>query len=207
MIRINLLPVVEDREIKGMGGVVLSILVIVGLVVGLTMLDFWKSSQITSSKMRLAAIQKEVKSLESIKQQVEEFKTKNESLGRRIQLIQVLEENRDGPLYVLDALGKAIPERAWLDKVTENRFNATLEGVAWNEKTVAEFMRHLQASPYFVGVELKEIKTVEIRALPLKTFKIQTRFNYSGKIDAQQQQQGKGQKTTLDTRQAGRADG
>jgi len=181
VIRINLLPREEKREVTGLGGVLLGIVAIVAMIAALAVVDVLKTHEIEAAERRLRNIKQEVKKLEDIRDKVEEFKVKNQELEARINIIKVLEANRRGPLYVLEALSEAIPGRAWLDKLKEKRFYATLEGVAWNEKTIADFMRNLEASPYFEDVQLREIKTKTIRALPLKTFKIQTRFNYAAK--------------------------
>ncbi|MCH8028496.1 MAG: PilN domain-containing protein [Candidatus Dadabacteria bacterium] len=183
MIRINLLSEEERREIKGITEFLLGVAVIVGMIVVLVAVDFNESSKISGKQRELNRLKKEIKNKEAVKARVEDFKRQNKLLEQRIRVIQVLEENRAGPLFVMDSLGKAIPERAWVNKFTEKGFIATMEGVAWNEKTVAEFMRNLQASPYFKAVSLKEIKTKRIQTLDLKTYKIQTRLNYSGKTD------------------------
>jgi type IV pilus assembly protein PilN len=181
MIRINLLPEEQRGEEKRMSGLLLGAIAVFAALLVIVAVHLWKVNQIENAKAKLARIKKEVKELEQVKAKVEEYKAKTEELKARLNLIEVLEDNRNGPLFVMDSLAEAIPERAWLDKLSEKNFSAVLEGVAWNEKTVADFMRQLQASPYFQSVELKEIKTKKLRDLPLKTFKIQAQLNYSGK--------------------------
>jgi hypothetical protein len=41
-----------------------------------------------------------------------------------------------------------------------------MEGVAWNEFTVSDFMKGLKSSSYFNDVELVSIKKKEIQNLP-----------------------------------------
>jgi Tfp pilus assembly protein PilN len=60
--------------------------------------------------------------------------------------------------------------------------------MAWDEITVADFMKKLQSSPYFQNVELKVIKTKEIQKLPLKNFVVESKLNYSGKTKIQEDQ-------------------
>lgn len=182
MIKINLLPEEQrKREDRRISDPLLGVVAVFAALLIISALHLWKVNQIENAKARLARINREVKELEQVKAKVEEYKAKTEELRARLNLIEVLEGNRNGPLFVMDSLADAIPERAWLDKLSEKNFSAVLEGVAWNEKTVADFMRQLQASPYFQSVELKEIKTKKFRDMPLKTFKIQAQLNYSGK--------------------------
>ena len=182
MIRINLLPVKERKQTnKGLGEFVLGVLAIVAAFAVIVAVHIVQEGKIAGVKMENKKIAKRITELEDVKKKVEEFKLKNKELERRIEVINVLEENRTGPLFVMDALSDAIPERAWVDKFSEKSFSAKVDGIAWNEFTVADFMKSLQASPYFQNVQLGVIKKKGIRNLPLRSFVIEAKLNYSGK--------------------------
>ena len=57
----------------------------------------------------------------------------------------------------------------------------TLTGVAWNEFTVADFMKELQKSNYYKNVRLKLIEKATISSLPLRKFEITSSLDYLGK--------------------------
>lgn len=194
MITINLIPEEQIIEIKGLGNLFLGIFLILAVVFILVGVNIWKGNEVRAHKKELATITKRIKELEVVKTQVENFKRKNRQLLARIKVIQVLEENRTGPLFVMDSLGAVIPQRVWVDTLSTSGLTATLEGIAWNEQTVADFMRALDSSKYFGAVELNEIKTKSIRALDLKTYKITTRLNYSGKKKKPAEKKGPGMK-------------
>jgi len=181
MIRINLIPEAEKRDMRGVGQLVLGLLVIVALFAVLGALHVMQGRQIEEVNRKIARAEKRVKELEAIKQKVDEFKAKNEELNRRIEIIKVLESNRTGPLFVMDALAGAIPNKAWLDEFTEKGQQAKLVGIADNEFTVADFMKSLETSPYFVSVELGVIKKTDIRNLDLRDFIINAKLDYAGK--------------------------
>lgn len=181
MIRINLLPAEQIVEIKGIGNIIIGFGLIAVVILSLTAVNVWKTGEVNEHKAKLVKINSEVKKLAKIKAKVDGFKVKNRELIKRINVIKVLEENRSGPLFVMDSLGKAIPKRAWVNGFTIKGLTATMSGIAWNEQTVADFLRGLEKSPYFQQVELKEIKTKKIKTLNLKTYKITTRLNFSGK--------------------------
>ncbi|MFQ5787947.1 MAG: PilN domain-containing protein [Thermodesulfobacteriota bacterium] len=181
MIRINLISLEEQKEIKGLRNFILGVLIIIAVLVSITTIHLFQSESLMDVKNKTAKAEKRIKELEEIKKKVEEFKVKNKELERRIKLIAQLEENRTGPLFVMDSMSDAIPERAWVDKFTEKGFRAKLEGIAWNEFTVSDFMRQLQSSNYFTNVELKSIKKKNLQKLPLRSFVIESKLNYSGK--------------------------
>jgi len=185
VIRINLIPLKEQRELKGLRNFMLGVLVILAILVSITTIHLFQTKSLRDVRNRTAEVAKRIKELEEIKKKVEEFKVKNHELERRIKLIAQLEENRTGPLFVMDSMADAIPERAWVDEFTEKGLRAKLEGIAWNEFTVSEFMKHLQASNYFSNVKLKSIKKKNLQNLPLRSFVIESSLNYSGKTKEQ----------------------
>lgn len=180
MIRINLIPEPEKRDMRGVGQLVLGLLVIVALFAVLGALHVMQGRRIEEVDRKITRAEKRVKELEAIKEKVDDFKAKNEELNRRIEIIKVLESNRTGPLFVMDALAEAIPNKAWLDEFTEKGQQARLVGIADNEFTVADFMKSLETSPYFVSVELGVIKKTDIRNLDLRNFIINARLDYAG---------------------------
>lgn len=189
MIRINLIPEPERKEVKGLGEIFIGICVLVALFAAIAAIHILQAKKIGEVNRRIAKAEKRIRELEVFKQKVDEFKAKNAELNRRIEIINVLEKNRTGPLYVMDALSRAIPNKAWIDEFTEKGAQTQLVGIADNEFTVADFMQALQTSPYFVGVELGVIKKTDLRKLDLRAFVINTRLDYTGKTKMQDKTQ------------------
>lgn len=180
MIRVNLLGEETKKDFGGYSQVLIGLAVLVALFTVIAALHIIQDKKLNSLNSRIAKAEKRIKELEAVKKKVDDFKAKNAELNRRIQIITVLEDNRTGPLYVMDALGKDIPTRAWVDEFTEKGLNATLSGIADNEFTVADFMEALQKSPYFTGVELGVIKKTSLRNQSLRSFVITSRLDYTG---------------------------
>lgn len=181
MIRINLVPLEERKEIKGLGEFIIGVFILLALLVLLIAANLVQNKRIADVNNKITDVKKQIAKLEEVKKKVEEFKAKNKDLEERIKAIAILEENRTGPLFVMDSLAKAIPDRAWIDKFSEKTSVVQMDGMAWDEITVADFMKKLQSYPYFQNIELKVIKTKEIQKLPLKNFVIESKLNYSGK--------------------------
>ena len=184
MIRINLIPATDRKEVKGVGDIFIGICVLVALFTAIAAIHIVQANRIADVNRRIVKAENKIKELEVIKKKVDDFKAKNAELNRRIEIISVLEKNRTGPLYVMDALSHAIPNKAWIDEFTEKGSQTKLVGVADNEFTVADFMQALQTSPYFEGVELGVIKKTELRKLDLRAFVINTRLVYAGRSKA-----------------------
>lgn len=185
MIRVNLIPAPERREVRGYGELLIGTCLIIALFVVIAALHILQNKRIEDLNRQITIADKRIKELEVIKRKVDDFKAKNAELNRRIEIINVLERNRTGPLYVMDALADAMPNRAWIDEFSEKGLQAKLIGVADNEFTVADFMQALQVSPFFKGVELGVIKKAEIRKQDLRSFVIDTRLDYTGNRKSQ----------------------
>ena len=204
MIRVNLLGEETKKDFSGYGQVLTGIAVLIALLVVIAAIHIIQDKKLSNLNARIVKAEKRIKEHEVVKKKVDDFKARNAELNRRIEIIKVLESNRTGPLYVMDALGKGIPARAWVDEFEEKGLNAKLTGIADNEFTVADFMEALQKSPYFTGVELGVIKKTSLRNQDLRSFVISSRLDYTGNRSKKKAGQKKNaQEKTNQTKKAG----
>src|SRR5690606_37661263 len=82
MIRINLIPEPEKRDVRGVGQLVLGLLVIVALFAVLAALHVMQGRRIEEVNRKIARAEKRIEELEKIKEKVDDFKAKNEELNR-----------------------------------------------------------------------------------------------------------------------------
>ena len=182
MIRINLLPRIEVKAPKkGVSELFLGSLAILAVLGVILATHFSQAGKIKRTNREIIVTDKKIEELREVEEQVNEFKRKNQELERRIQIIADLEKKRSGPLYVMDSLSNAIPDRSWINEFKSKGSGATLTGVAWNEFTVADFMRELQKSNYYKNVRLKLIEKATISSLPLRKFEITSTLDFFGK--------------------------
>ena len=107
--------------------------------------------QIDQKKSKIAELQKVIK-------EVKNFEKRQKDLRAKLDVLEKLKTARIGPVYLLDELYKAIPEKLWLTKYKEGSGRAQISGIGASEKTVATFMRNLEESASYEGVELKVTK-------------------------------------------------
>jgi len=182
MIRINLLPKVEVKAPKkGVSELFLGSLALLAVLGVILATHFSQAGKIKKANKEITVAQQKIDELKEVEEQVNEFKRKNQELERRIQIIADLEKKRSGPLYVMDSLSNAIPDRSWVNDFKSKGSGVTLTGVAWNEFTVADFMKELQKSNYYKNVKLKLIEKATISSLPLRKFEITSSLDYLGK--------------------------
>lgn len=89
-------------------------------------------------------------------------------LNNKIGVIETLESNREGPVRLLDAMTEiVIPKRMWFTRLQERETvespektttTINIDGLALDNKTVADFMERLEASNLFSSVNLQTLQ-------------------------------------------------
>ncbi len=118
------------------------------------------SSQITLYKEKADRVTQIMKNLDILEQKFE--------------IVKTLEARRWEPVALLDAMTTlVIPERMWITSIKTQTTTVTLTGIAFDNKTVADFMTRIEASPLFSGVDLKNIKMKVIdKTIQMKAFEL-----------------------------------
>ncbi len=192
MIRINLLPyraAQKKENIRRQISIfVLAVIMVVGILVYYNMslnsdIDAL-NTQIKNTKSMLAQVEKQAKEVDEIKKAFDRLKQKTD-------VIKNLETNRKIAVQLLDSMTTLVAEkvsvspseapadsdtkpvkRLWFTNFQENRNQIELQGIALDNKTIADFMSRLEASDLFMNVNLKTIKQQKINELNLKIFEI-----------------------------------
>ncbi|HEX2252624.1 MAG TPA: PilN domain-containing protein [Thermoanaerobaculia bacterium] len=122
------------------------------LLVGLLPSAAWwwvKRAEVAANEEQIAAAQAEVDELAAIIREVEEFKAKQAELERKIGVIHELRRNQSGPVRVMDAVSRSLPELLWLDRMEMQGQQVTISGRAFNSNAVASFMDNLDSVESF----------------------------------------------------------
>lgn len=159
MIRINLLPVRAARKKEATQryliffgvGLVLVLLVCVVLYVS-------KRGEIKNLQQENEDLVEEIDNLKLIIPEVEELEKTKQALEKKKQIIAQLRASKMGPVHMLDELATRIPEKLWLDSLSQDGNKVALKGNALNNEVIATFMSNLEQSPYFGSVYLVTIK-------------------------------------------------
>lgn len=173
MIRINLLPVksVQKKEaLKGQLIVLGAALVIAGA--GCATVYGSLLGRIDSQKEEISRKEAELNKLRRDIGEVAQFKRLQGELQAKLDVLDQLKTARSGPVHLLDELSRALSEKVWLTSFKEAGGTINLSGVGLNEETVAEFLRALDASPFYQGVELQVIEQVTQNNQRLQKFDV-----------------------------------
>lgn len=178
MIKINLLPLEERKQVEGLGQFIFGLFIILLVIGAMIAVVIMQNKQISSIEDETVQVNKRIKELDVIRKKVEQFKVQNKRLEQRIKVIARLEKNRVGPLHVMDALSSQIPERAWISAFSTRGSTAKITGTASSEFVISEFMRSLQSSPHFKWVNLSKIRNKKVSGKVFKSFGLSVGLNY-----------------------------
>lgn len=159
MIRINLLSVKAAQKKEMLKGQLL--VVAMALVVSAAFCAAayaYLTSEVEARQQQISNKKAEIARLAKVIKEVKDFEKRQKDLRAKIEVLKTLQSARIGPLYLLDELYRAMPEKLWLTSFKESGGRAEIKGFGANEETVALFMKNLESSELYEGVELKVTK-------------------------------------------------
>lgn len=196
MIKINLLPVKEDKliaEAKGFLAIcVISIVVVVVLVVSNSSLLTAREQE---SRERIAEADAEIAKLKSIMGEIKNLKDKKAKLQEKMDMIIKLQEQNIGPVRVLDELSLKIPSnKIWADKLTIKGNKLDLDGKTLENQEVANFMKQLENSLFFSNINLKKVtKDKAVQGVTVLSYGLNTTVHFAGRQEQPAQPKPEGQ--------------
>ena len=181
MIRINLLPVKaaqKKEKIKSqLAVVVLAMIVTAGICAAAYVHILGKVDDLQA---KIDQKNNEILQLRSVIREVQDFEKRQKDLRAKLDILDQLSAARVGPVRLFDELYLAMPEKLWLTSFREGGGSASISGIGANEETVALFLRNLESSDYYEGVELKVTRQTVQDQIKFQQFDLTTRTT-SGK--------------------------
>lgn len=102
------------------------------------------------------------------------------AIRKRIQLVEQLDRNRFVWPHLLDEIGRAVPNLAWLTAIKENsplpQVQVQLLGTAANPLVVTQFVHNLERSRFLTDVQIVSTQAKEIKGLTAQNFTLTVRY-------------------------------
>jgi type IV pilus assembly protein PilN len=203
MIRINLLPYVAEKKKESAKNQVILFLVYLAIIIGGIV---WYNSHLNGTIIDLNAkidyTKKELDRFQKIVAKVEEIRKQLELLNQKLAVIDELNAGRGTAFRLLDNMTEMIiKERMWLtrfeavERVTvittgkgkkakreeKVETHLTIEGIALDNKTVADFMTQLENAEKELGEEAynlySNVRLVTLQHLALRPNKAREQIN------------------------------
>jgi type IV pilus assembly protein PilN len=180
MIKINLLPVraakKKESAVQQITIFCVSLLLVAAVVMCLYLV---KRVQVSSAQDDIASANARIAELKKKIGKLEELKTLKDQVKKKLDVLVQLRKNKTGPAERLATLSNITPEQLWLTGYTENGGDVKLSGIAYTEDLIAIFMRSLEASADYTGVELVVSEQLDSGGTKLKKFELACKLKVS----------------------------
>jgi type IV pilus assembly protein PilN len=197
MIRINLLPFRAARKKENIRRQIsVFFLSFFLMLAGLFAWFISNKSNIGDLKRNITNTENEVAKYKKITDKIEDIRSKLQTLEKKTEVINKLEQNRFEPVLLLDTMSsKIIAKRMWFTGFEAKNNSIRIDGVALDNKTVADFMTRLEGTGLFSAVELNQIKLEVIKGANLKKFQISCKQKGGSNAPTPQKKTSKRRKT------------
>jgi type IV pilus assembly protein PilN len=158
MIRINLLPFRLARKRENIRQQVsIFVLSMMLVIVGLIWYTLGIDRQIAEKQNEIERLDVEIAAFKKKADRVAEIKKRLKILEDKLRIIESLQSRRQEQLLLLEDLQtRIVPGKMWLESIDADESSVMLTGIAFDNPTIADFMKQLESSDLFGEVDLKQ---------------------------------------------------
>ena len=160
MIKVNLLPFRAARKKENIRRQVsIFFLLIVFVVLCMYYYNISLNNKINDYNVKIENIRNEISKYNKITKEIADIKNRLDVLNKKTGVIKKLDLNRKEPVRLLDTMTSVvIPKQMWFTNLEAKEDVVTIKGFALDNKTVADFMTHIEESKLFESVNLMTLK-------------------------------------------------
>ena len=178
MIRINLLPFRLARKRENIRQQVsIFFLSIVLVITGLSWYTLGMEKRISEKQYEIKRINSEIAVYKQKADRVSEIQNRLKILEDKLKIVESLKLKRDEQLLLLEDLqARIVPDQMWIESIDADETSVKLTGIAFDNPTIADFMKQLEASDLFSEIDLKQTVSKRFDGnVNLKAFELRCR--------------------------------
>ena len=174
MLKINLLPVRQlKKRAKARNQIISAIFALLCFLAVLGLVGFNQTQKVKVLQRAIADIEKEKKSYQPTLDKMKQMEATKLELERKTAVINQLKSDSSLTVRILDEVANIVDhERMWLLSLNQAGSSLTLNGIALDNQTVAQFMDNLESSPFISSIDLSNSSLQEIAGRNLKSFSL-----------------------------------
>lgn len=186
MIKINLLPVEEIKQkIKARRLLLLFVAAFASLLAGLALFIFIQSTIANDLKKENQRLEVEHQSYKKTIDQIKQLEKDQAEVQRKIGVVETLQYVRPLAVRVMDEVSISTPpDTVWLQSMEIMGAQLRIQAMARDNRTLAEYMEKIEASPFIAGVELTSSTMSMDKGMSLKSFGLECEIAMPPKPEA-----------------------
>lgn len=183
MIQINLLPVRQlKKRAKAKQQLGMIMLLFIASLALLAAAGMWQLGVINNLKEHQKQQEKEKQELKPFLTKLEELKKKKAETLRKKEIVTQLRDESPLTVRILDEVANKLDnKRMWLTILEQKNKTLTLEGVALDNQTIAQYMNNLTGSEFVTEVILTDSSLHVVAGRNLKRFALKCIIAYPNK--------------------------
>ncbi|MGD9731035.1 MAG: PilN domain-containing protein [Desulfamplus sp.] len=193
MIRINLLPFRAARAKENIRKQVsIFLLLVVFVLLSMAYATTFVDRKIDKLENAITQINAQIKEYKAKADEVTAIEKALKILEDKLNVVRNLESMRKEPVVLLEAMTRlVVPEQMWVTYIQTSDTSVVLRGIAFDNRTVADFMTNLENSTLFKSVDLQTLQMQDMQAVKVKAFEILSNKAPRDTKENQQEEQSK----------------
>ena len=179
MIKINLLPtkrkparkITDLQKQMILGGVILA-----GVGAGMRYYTSFLNKKITSLQQQRDADNAKIAQQVNLLREVTTVEDEKKKVTEKIDIIEQLKKNQQGPVRMLDEISRSVPPGIALTSLSEVSGNINITGDAFTNEDIVKFVENLKSSPFLQDVYLLESSLTPEKGIEIYRFKLQLMY-------------------------------
>jgi Tfp pilus assembly protein PilN len=157
-------------------------LIAVLILVPLAVLSLWlmQRSRDHSLQAQLETATADSARLAELRSLSDSLTGRRQAVQKRINLVEQLDGNRFVWPHLLDEIGRAVPDLAWLTAIKREsplpNVQVQLLGTAASPLVVTQFVHNLERSPYLTDVQIVSTQAQQVKGLTAQAFTLTVRY-------------------------------
>jgi type IV pilus assembly protein PilN len=133
-----------------------------------------QADKATAIQAETTRLNQEKQTYDKILTEIKKLEADKKELENKIGIIKKLKQDSSLTVHVLDEVARKLDNnRMWLTTLDQQGSSLSLTGTALDNKTIAEFMDALDASPFISNINLSDSSLTKVAGQDLKAFSIQ----------------------------------
>lgn len=174
MIRINLLPEKKKKKkIKGPANFAIQIAIVtVATLLAVGLATAWLKLRVSQLKTEIETNKATMADLTKKINEVKKYEQLNKEIQQKSSIIETLRKNQSVPVKILNDISMTLPSGVWLSSLVYKDEGIDLEGYAFTNFNVVNYVQNLKKLDNLTDVYLVESRESEIEKKRAYKFKI-----------------------------------
>lgn len=180
MIKINLLPTKRKKKAKPLPVYLVTLAFCLVLSIAVVLfVNSYLNGEIKRLKNKQAENEKTIKELEEKIKEVKNYEALNEKFKARQKVIEDLRRTQSLPVKVLDEISVRLTDGVWINTLSINADNITIQGTGFNNSDIVTCVQNLKESPYFADVILQSTQKQSVGGYDTYNFSMSLKIKAS----------------------------